>query len=385
MRFRLLTPIAVAAALAAVAAFVQGGGSAPALPRISVLALASQVSSVKALRFSGTVALSVDIGLPKLPKLAVSGGADPVRLLSGVHYLQVAADTTGGVERQRVAFLETFSEYDAVRNGFDLWIWDSTRQLARHGSVGALASALLAFATPGELLKSFTGPEAVKTVLFDTGLASGLTTRVAGRDAYLLQAQPRAAGSTIGEIRIAVDAATGMPLSVAVYPVGSSTAAIKAEFTSLSFATSDRALTFRPPPGATVVEEHAPQVTVKPYRGAGSGWTAAVEVPNFDARAVVQGLGKAPGDANPDQGAPDSGGSASSGPAGVFAALAGTPGTPLQSYLRMMLSAGTPSPAGMVYSSRLISAVFTPDHRFYLAFTTPETLIKTVEADSAGH
>lgn len=368
MRLRALTPVVAAAAVAAVAIFAHAQAAPPRLSPVSPVALATKVEAEASVRFSGVVDLNVDVGLPRLPKVGTAGGADPMRLLAGEHLVQVETDTTHGGQRQRVALLDTLSEYDLVRNGTDLWVWDSTRQLARHGSVDSLSSLLLAFATPSQLLHTFTGPDAVETVLFDTGLGSRETTRVAGRDAYVLQVQPRQAGSTVGEIRVAVDAATGLPLGLWVYPVGSSAAAVSAVFTSIRYSAPESAFHFTPPPGATVVQEHPAALPAKPFTGTGKGWTAAVCAPDFDPAKMIAGLGTAAGPAPP------------SGTAAVLTDLVGQPGTPLQSYLRIMTAYGTPTPAGSLWTSRLLSVVFTPDHRLCAAFATGPTLVAALQA-----
>jgi outer membrane lipoprotein-sorting protein len=368
VRLRLLTPVVAAAAVVAVAAFTQGSGAPPKLPAISPVALAAKVGAEQDVRFSGIVHLNVDVGLPRLPKIGTEGGADPMRLLAGEHFVQVETDTTHGGQRQRVALLDTLSEYDLVRDGSDLWVWDSTRQLARHGSVDALSSMLLAFATPSQLLHTFTGPAAIETAIFNTGLGSRETMRVAGRDAYVLQIQPRQTGSTIGEIRVAVDAATGLPLGLWVYPVGSSQAAVSAEFTQIDYAAPDSSFRFTPPPGATVVEEKADGIAAQPFAGAGKGWTAAVCAANFDPDKAIQGLGATAEHTEP------------SGTAAVLTDLVGQPGTPLQSYLRVMMTYGTKSPVGLLWSSRLVSVAFTPDHKLCAAFATGASLVASLEA-----
>ena len=77
---------------------------------------------------SGTVKLTVDIGLPKLPKLGSDSGADPMRLLSGVHVIRVATDASGPESRKRIALHDTLSEYDLFRDGSELWSSDSSRR-----------------------------------------------------------------------------------------------------------------------------------------------------------------------------------------------------------------------------------------------------------------
>jgi hypothetical protein len=230
----------------------------------------------------------------------------------------------------------------------------------------------LAFASLSDLAKTFTGPAAVETLLFNTAYSTRQTTRVAGRDCYVLRITPHTDGTTVGSVLVAVDAATSVPLSVSVYPTGSSSPAIQARFESVSFSADPAELRFTPPPGAKVVEEAAPDLPANPVRGAGKGWTAAVAIGGIDPQKLIAGLGAAHG-APKAEPAPE-------GAAAVLAALAGTPGTPLQSYLRMMMAAGQKTPVGLVWSSRLVSLVFTPDQRLYVAFATPESLEATVAA-----
>lgn len=376
----MLTPIVATAAVVAVTAFSHalGAPDSPRLPGISPVSLLRKIGKPQTQAVSGTVKLTVDIGLPKLPKLGTDGGADPIRLLSGVHLVRVATDSSTPQSRERVALQDTLSEYDLFRHGSDLWMWDSSHQTARHGSVDALTAALLAFASPSELAKTFTGPSAVETLLFDTAYSTRETTRVAGRDCYVLRITPHSDGTTIGSVLVSVDAATGVPLGVAVYPTGSSAPAIQAEFQSVSFSADPAELRFTPPPGSKVVEETTPDLPANPMHGAGKDWTAAVVVGGVDPQKLIAGLGTGNGNGNGNaHGAPAP---APEGAAAVLAALAGTPGTPLQSYLRMMMAAGQKTPAGLIWSSRLVSLVFTPDQRLFIAFATPESLEATVAA-----
>lgn len=374
----MLTPIVATAAVVAVTAFSHalGAPDSPRLPGISPVSLLRKIGKPQTQAVSGTVKLTVDIGLPKLPKLGTDGGADPIRLLSGVHLVRVATDSSTPQSRERVALQDTLSEYDLFRHGSDLWMWDSSHQTARHGSVDALTAALLAFASPSELAKTFTGPSAVETLLFDTAYSTRETTRVAGRDCYVLRITPHSDGTTIGSVLVSVDAATGVPLGVAVYPTGSSAPAIQAEFQSVSFSADPAELRFTPPPGSKVVEETTPDLPANPMHGAGKDWTAAVVVGGVDPQKLIAGLGTGNGNGTA-HGAPAP---APEGAAAVLAALAGTPGTPLQSYLRMMMAAGQKTPAGLIWSSRLVSLVFTPDQRLFIAFATPESLEATVAA-----
>jgi hypothetical protein len=85
------------------------------------------------------------------------------------------------------------------------------------------------------------------------------TTTVAGRDAYQLAIAPRSSQSLIGQIMIAVDARTHLPLSLQVFARGGSSPAFSIGFTSLSFARPAASnFTFAPPPGAKVKTVHVP-------------------------------------------------------------------------------------------------------------------------------
>ncbi|MDX6731280.1 MAG: hypothetical protein QOC54_1228, partial [Baekduia sp.] len=79
------------------------------------------------------------------------------------------------------------------------------------------------------------------------------TTTVAGRDAYVLTLTPLTEDSLVGSVRVAIDAATRLPLRAEVLPRGGGEAALSAGYTSVSFDPIDPAMfAFEPPPGATV-------------------------------------------------------------------------------------------------------------------------------------
>ncbi len=119
---RALAPFSVVAIVATGAVLApQFASAAPTLPPISAQNLLVKVAQSKADAYSGTVALTTNLGLPALPDLA--GGANPLSLLSGTHTLQVAAN---GPDKQRIALLDTMSEYDLVRNGTQFWLYDSS-------------------------------------------------------------------------------------------------------------------------------------------------------------------------------------------------------------------------------------------------------------------
>jgi hypothetical protein len=76
---------------------------------------------------------------------------------------------------------------------------------------------------------------------------------VAGRAAYQLELAPKSTQSLIGQVDIAVDAATSLPLRVQVFARGAASPAYSVGFTALSFARPGPSnFTFTPPPGAKV-------------------------------------------------------------------------------------------------------------------------------------
>lgn len=320
------------AAPAAVAVVVAGGFAASAsadLPQKSAeqvleLAAASDVTA-----FSGTIEQSADLGLPDLSSVpggagagsSGSGGSGPggsgsdadatasvtsaLELLTGSHSARVYA---GGPGLLRVQVLDQLAERDAILNGSDLWLYDSSDDSAVHatlpdrsaagsnadgdsadGDSDAGAATPLetgTIPTPAQLAQQF-----IDAVDPSTDVSLGADTSVAGRDAYDLVLTPRSSETLVGSVSIAVDSETGLPLQVEVLARGASSPAFSVGFTSLSLDTPSADLfSFTPPAGTDVTEK-----TVSPHEGAGAhdgagtlpesqkptvtgtGWNAVVE------------------------------------------------------------------------------------------------------------
>lgn len=236
-----------------------------------VLALvgASDVSS-----FSGTIAQSSDLGLPDISGIAGSGssgsgssdsdssGSDAastfdatsaLELLTGSHTARVYAD---GADKLRVQVLDQLAERDVVRNGSDLWLYDSEESSAVHSTLPADGDAASAdvpstIPTPDELATRF-----LAAVDPTTDVSLGADTSVAGRSAYDLVLTPRTDATLVGSVSIAVDSETGMPLQVEVFARGESSPAFEVGFTDLSLdAPSASLFDFTPPAGTDVTEK----------------------------------------------------------------------------------------------------------------------------------
>jgi hypothetical protein len=103
------------------------------------------------------------------------------------------------------------------------------------------------------------------------------TSKVAGQSVYELSVKPKGTGSTIGEVRIAVDAANGMPLQVRVNPSNGDSSILNVSFASVSFATpAARTFDFTPPSGVKVTTQAADAGS---GTGADSGKDAVKKVP----------------------------------------------------------------------------------------------------------
>jgi outer membrane lipoprotein-sorting protein len=381
---RALAPASVVAIVATGAALApQFAAAAPTLPPISAQSLLAKVAQSKVTAYSGTVALTTNLGLPALPDLA--GGANPLSLLGGTHTLQVAAN---GPDRQRIALLDTMSEYDLVHNGSQIWIYDSSQNTVEHGTASGDAGTKHEGADKaGEV--PLTPQQAAQRLLAavdpTTKVTVDGTRSVAGRGAYTLVLTPKQKGTLIGRVEIAVDAQNGAPLQVAVYPTGSGTAVFELGFTSVSFsAPSDAQFDFTPPKGATVQQLEQPQegqgrnhsaLSGLPTQGQlnpiplGTGWLSVVELHGVDLNALARSAG-------------GSGGSSGSGrhqgnDTGLFNGDA-------SSYLDALLGAGKSVNGafggGKLYTTGFLSVLVTNDGRLFAGAVTPAVL----EADAAS-
>ncbi|GLK16027.1 LolA family protein [Herbiconiux flava] len=302
---------AVAIAAPAVVAVVVAGGvlatSASAdLPEKTpqqVLELAAQADVQT---FSGTVEQSSDLGLPDLSGFGGSAGGSggsggssddsgtaadqglspesALELLTGSHAARVYAD---GSDRLRVQVLDQLAERDVVKNGDDVWLYDSSDDSAVHTTLPSRSddtqSTPGTVPTPADIAQRF-----LAAVDPSTDVSLGADTSVAGRDAYDLVLTPRTDATLVGSVSIAVDSETGMPLQVEVLARGESSPAFEVGFSELSLDTPSADLfDFTAPEGTTVTEKALPTKGDVPDASAahpepvvtGEGWGSVVELP----------------------------------------------------------------------------------------------------------
>ncbi len=378
---RALAPVSVIAIVAAGAAIAPSiASAAPALPQISAQNLLAKAMQSKVDAFSGTVSLTTNLGLPALPD--ISGRANPLSLLSGTHTLQVAAD---GPQKQRIALLDTMTEYDVIHNGKDLWLYDSQQNSVSHavsqgtgtvhdhsGKAGDKTGADVPL-TPQQVAQQL-----LSAVSPTTNIVVDQTLSVAHRDAYVLVVTPKEKGSLIGKVEVAIDAQNGAPLQVAVYPTGSNTAAFKIGFTSVSFSAPPASrFNFTPPKGSTVTPLTGNGAQTKSGMlpsGAsldpqvlGQDWLSVVELHGVNLNQLRSAASSAEGQ--------DNGGRNNA--TGLF-------NGDMSSYLDALLGAGTNVSVGFgsgkLYTTNFLSVLITNDGRLFVGSVTPSVLESTASA-----
>ncbi|NLU70330.1 DUF2092 domain-containing protein [Streptomyces sp. HNM0574] len=410
-------PVAVAGLAAATVGFVPALASAgaPDLPKISAEELVAKMASSDVQQLSGTVRVSTDLGLPELPGMsggsasgaAAEGGEGGLfggpqqhgaegegpgdgagrgtapqdklmQLASGEHTLRVAAD---GPDKQRLSVVEDTSEYSLIRNGGEVWAYDSGNDTAHHAKAPAGAHQKPEGHGPAAGLQDVTPKEAARQALKaadeTTSVTVDGTANVAGRDAYQLVIAPKGApDSTVEAARIAVDAENGTPLKFTLNPKDGGKPAVDIAYTKVDFAKPEAGtFDFTPPKGTEVIEQGSDG-------GRGEG-PAAKPLPALPGLPGAEG-GPA---AKDGKGGPsgvnvlgEGWGSIAKikGPEGL-AGAAGQGGQLLDSFTEKAKGEfGT----GRVVSTRLVNALLTDDGTVYVGAVTKEGLIKAAEADS---
>ncbi len=262
---RWAAPGVAAAALIAggQAAMHQGASAAPELPHRTAHQLLTDLLQAEPSGLSGTVSVSTDLGLPALPSSASDGGAggaaSPLALLQGEHTLRV---WYAAPHQARVALLADGSETDLITDGADTWLWKSADKTAwhlqrpssdRHRMTPDHDRRPDPGRWPGALTPKQIASRALAMIKPSTRVSTTSAVTVAGRSAYQMVLAPKDAKTTIGSVRIAIDARRHVPLRAQVFAKGSDHPAINVGFTTISFETPPASrFTFTPPPGATV-------------------------------------------------------------------------------------------------------------------------------------
>jgi outer membrane lipoprotein-sorting protein len=255
-RFRMLrwaVPSVAVAAVVVAASGVLTADADPPLPPKTAAALLVDLQHPDLTGLSGTVVQKSDLGLPLPPAPPSRGGETLATLLTGSHTLRV---WNAGITKQRLAVLDSLGESDVVRDGQDLWVWSSSARTATHYRLPVDAGRQSKPSSPTGLTPQQAADAALKAIDPSTAVSTDGTRSVAGRAAYELVLSPRDTRSLIGQVRLAVDAQTHLPLRVQVYgrDTGSGPA-FEVGYTRISYTRpGDEQFRFTPPPGVTVKE-----------------------------------------------------------------------------------------------------------------------------------
>jgi outer membrane lipoprotein-sorting protein len=349
---RWLVPAAAVAVIAAsVGVNAVAANADPSLAPRTAADLLASLTHAPSQPFSGTVAENADLGIPALPG-AASTSLSWQSLITGSHTARVWYASPRQI---RLALVGDLAESDVVRNGSDLWAWSSQDRTASHTTLPAGSTAAHDTTPPIDPLTAAT--RALAAIDPSTTVTVDGTSRVAGRPVYELVLAPRANASLIGQVRLAIDSETSVPLRVQVIARGASSPAFETAFTSITFdRPADSVFAFTPPAGSQVTESALPLGSTKTSGIAstrptgskpavlGSGWTTVVEIP--DATALLSGSSSSKG----------SGSAAAS--------------TLLQATSPVSGSFGT----GQLLQTALVSVLILSDGRAFVGAVTPELL-----------
>lgn len=275
---------------------VTAGATTPHVAPLSAQQVVAKALATDVPGFSGTVRWSANLGIPDLGSVLSGPGSSasftPTTLLSGDHTIEV---WSAGADQQRLALPGTLSEVDFVHNGARTSYYDSTTDTVTNvipsGGSGSHSSPDLGNREPAVT------PDQIAARLL-THLTPTTTVHVAapvfvaGHPTYLLVLAPAAgtkgaAVSTVRQITIAIDTATGMPLRVQVYARGQSAPALQIGFKKVSFHVP-AASQFAPLSGAHTQTSKIGGGAAGGHRAAGSAGFgfAAVTGPDWGATAT---------------------------------------------------------------------------------------------------
>ena len=278
-----MVPVLIASVAVAVPLAANAGVDLPTKTPAQVLALAA---GEKVVVLSGTVSQTSSLGLPELPTTGADASAgSALELLTGSHTARVFVD---GSTKQRVQVLDRMAERDLVRNGSEMWLYDSKKKTAVHSILGERSAR-----SSENEGKVFTPDQLAATLLESvdpsTTVSLGSDLRVAGRTAYNLVLTPKASETLVGSVSIAVDSESGLPLSVELFARSQQVPAFSVGFSKLDLGTPDASLfVFTPPAGAKVTEKAPKADSTRPTTPhspaekptiSGTGWDAIVAIP----------------------------------------------------------------------------------------------------------
>ena len=323
---------------------------------------------------TGTVVETASLGLPQLP-----GSADPnsiMTLLAGSHTIKIWYANPTHI---RLAVPTTMSETDVIRNGREGWVWQSSSNSvtrmqwpAREGQAARPPAAL-----PSQLplTPQQAASQALKAVGPSTRVSVQRNVTVAGRPAYQLVLSPKAGGSLIGRVAIAIDATRNVPLRVQVFAKGAASPAFQVGYTSISFVKPAAAnFSFAPPAGAKVKMVSPPREASGPMSARDKKASGEPQVIGKDWLSVAvlpaSALAGATGAGSTSSMAGQAAQSAAGGPAGG----SGEDGAVAAALLKTATPVHGAWGSGKLLHTSLVSVLMTSDGHVLVGAVTPAVL-----------
>jgi outer membrane lipoprotein-sorting protein len=240
--------------------FQTASASTPDLPTLTPAELLAKARTAQVTSLSGTVTLTSKLGLPSLGSLGGRSLSSFTDLLAGQHSAKVWVD---GPDHVRIATAAPMAETNWIRNGTDLWSYDSATLRVTHTTLAADTTTTPetdAAPDPAHETPVDFANELLAQVTPSTDVSVESPQYVAGRPVYELSLAPHGSDSTVQQIAIAVDAATGLPLEVKIVARSTGATAFAFGFSKISFdQPAASTFAFTPPPGSTTRE--APDIT----------------------------------------------------------------------------------------------------------------------------
>ncbi|ADD44481.1 LolA family protein [Stackebrandtia nassauensis] len=359
-RRRFAVPIALAAGIVTAAAgtgIVSASGASD-LPDRSAAQLLEDVQNSDIEGLSGTVVQNANLGLPSLGQ---SGGG-LTQLADGSNQMRV---WYAAPDKMRTAVLSDYGESDTIRNGEDVWTWNSEGGEATHYTLPKKAAdaPLWPPSEMGGADPAKAAEQALKAIEPTTKVSTSQPVEVAGRDAYELVLEPKDGESLVDRVTLAIDAEHGVPLRTQVYSDDEKEAAFDIGFSRVDFGTPDKEnFTFTAPKGVTVTEgtdelsdflsngkKPAADADVK---AVGKGWTTVL-TGEFDLKELSKETKKK--------------------------AKHGGESVDLEKVLKQLPEVSGKWGSGRLFESKLVNALLTDDGRFYIGSVTPERLYEVAD------
>ena len=372
---------AIPAGAVALAGAVTAGtmiSTAQASPELPVRTPAQLLASVAGRNaplpaLTGTVVETASLGLPQLP-----GSADPnsiTALLAGSHTIKVWYADPAHI---RLALPGTMSEADLIRSGRQVWVWQSSSNTVTRMQLpakdGQAARHPAAVPSQVPLTPQQAASQALKAVGPSTRVSVQRNVTVA-RPAYQLVLAPRAGGSLIGRIAIAIDATKNVALRVQVFAKGAASPAFQVGYTSVSFVRPAAAnFSFTTPAGAKVKVVSPPGDTSGPMPAKGKKASGEPQVIGKDWLSVAVLPASALGGVMGADGASSVASQAAQSAAGSPAGGGGEDAAVAAALLKTATPVHGAWGSGKLLHTTLVSVLMTSDGHVLVGAVTPAVL-----------